>query len=270
MSRLTRQLSKVLPLRRQRGLRFTGDYQSWAEALKDSTGYDAPAILAKTRATVLKVKRGEAAYERDSVLFERVEHSFPLLAGLLRAAVHQQGELVVLDFGGALGSAYFQCREFLRPLKRLVWCIVEQAAQVACGKGDFESPELRFYASVDECLAAHRPNVLLLSSVLQYLPEPYQTLKELAQRGIPCIIIDRTAFLDKANDHERLTVQHVPPSIYEASYPAWFLSESKVHSLVQAAGYRLLADFAAPDVGAPHGEKACCKGFIFEKKSIND
>jgi putative methyltransferase (TIGR04325 family) len=265
MSRLTRQLSKVLPHRRRRGLQFTGDYQSWAEALRDSGGYDAPAILAKTRAAVLKVKRGEAAYERDSVLFDQVEHSFPLLAGLLRAAVLQRGELVVLDFGGALGSTYFQCREFLRPLKRLVWCIVEQPAQVACGKSDFESPELRFYASADECLAAHRPDVLLLSSVLQYLPEPYVTLREMVQRGIPRIIIDRTAFLH--GDRERLTVQHVPPSIYEASYPAWFLSETKVRGLVKAAGYRLLADFPAADVGSPPGEKACCKGFIFEKES---
>lgn len=265
MSRLTRQLSKVLPRRRGRGLRFTGDYKSWAEALKDSTGYDAPAILAKTRAAGLKVKRGEAAYERDSVLFDQVEHSFPLLAGLLRAAVRQQGELVILDFGGALGSTYFQCRGFLAPLKRLVWCIVEQPAQVACGKSDFESPELQFYASVEECLAAHRPDVLLLSSVLQDPPAPYQTLEELAQQGIPRIIIDRTAFLD--DDRERLTVQHVPASIYEASYPAWFLSEPKLRGLVEGAGYRLLADFPAAEVGSPPGEKACCKGFIFEKES---
>jgi putative methyltransferase (TIGR04325 family) len=262
MSRFTRQLSRVLPLGRRPGLRFTGDYKSWAEALKDSSGYDAPAILAKTRAAVLKVKRGEAAYERDSVLFDQVEHSFPLLAGLMRAALRQQGELVVLDFGGALGSTYFQCREFLRPLKRLVWCIVEQPAQVACGKSDFESRELRFYASVDECLAVHRPNVLLLSSVLQYLPEPYQTLEAMAQRSVPCLILDRTAFL--GDNRERLTVQHVPPSIYESSYPAWFLSEAKVRGLVEAAGYRLLGDFTAPEVGSPPGEPAYSKGFIYE------
>ena len=99
------------------------------ELVGEPTGYDGPAILAKTREAGLKVKRGEAAYERDSVLFDQVEHSFPLLAGLLRAALSQQGELVVLDFGGALGSTYLQCREFLTPLKRLVWCIVEQPAR---------------------------------------------------------------------------------------------------------------------------------------------
>ncbi len=265
MSQLSRQFSRLLPRRRRASLKFTGDYRRWAEALKDSIGYDSHAILAKTRQAMLKVKRGEALYERDSVILDKPEYSFPLLAGLLRAAVRQQGKLGVMDFGGALGSTYFQCREFLAPVKSLVWCVVEQPAHVACGKSDFETAELRFYASADECLAEHRPDVLLLSSVLQYLPEPYQTLREMAERGIPSIIIDRTAFLE--GHRERLTVQHVPPSIYEASYPAWFLSESKVCGVVEAAGYRLLAEFAAPEVGAPPGEKACCKGFIFEKES---
>jgi putative methyltransferase (TIGR04325 family) len=262
MSRLSRQLSRRLPWRRHAGLHFTGDYSSWEAALKDATGYDAPAILAKTRDAVLKVKRGEAAYERDSVLFDKVEHSFPLLAGLLRAAARQQGELRVLDFGGALGSTYFQSREFLAPVSKLVWCIVEQPAQVACGKSDLESKELRFFSSVDECLAACPPNLLLLSSVLQYLPSPYETLGELVQRRIPHLIIDRTSFLE--GEGERLTVQHVPASIYPASYPAWFLSESRLQGIIQEAGYRMLADFPAADVGSPIGAKACCKGFIYE------
>ena len=268
MSQLTRQLSSLLPWGRRAGLRFTGDYATWTEALKDSAGYDAPAILAKTRAALLKVKHGEAAYERDSVLFDKVEHFFPLLAGLLRAGLGAGGRLVVMDYGGALGTSYFQCRAFLEPLQRLDWCIVEQPAHVACGKQDFESAELHFYSSAENCLAAYRPDVLLLSSVLHYLPQPYETLRALVQWGIPSIIIDCTPFL--AGNRERLTVQHVPASIYAASYPAWFLSEAKLTGVVLAAGYQLLADFEAPRLPSPPGEKACCKGFIFEKISAHD
>ena len=253
---------------RRKEIQFTGDYVSWKEALRASDGYDAGVILEKTRAAALKVKQGEAAYERDSVLFDQVEHSFPLLAGLLRAAVGHGGRLSVLDFGGALGSTYFQCRGFLKPLPRLEWCIVEQPAHVACGKQDFESGELHFYSSVEECLAAHRPDVLLLSAVLHYLPKPYDTLRALVQWGIPSIIIDCTPLL--AGDRDRLTVQHVPATIYAASYPAWFLSQTKLTGVILAAGYRLLADFEAAKLPSPPGEKACCKGFIFEKKSAHD
>jgi hypothetical protein len=37
-----------------------------------------------------------------------------------------------------------------------------------------------------------------------------------------------------------------------------------------AAGYRLLADSETTELLSPPGEKACCKGFIFEKESAND
>ena len=58
-------------------VRFTGDYKSWEEAEKASTGYTAPEILTKTRDALLKVKAGGAAFERDSITFEEMHHNFP-------------------------------------------------------------------------------------------------------------------------------------------------------------------------------------------------
>jgi putative methyltransferase (TIGR04325 family) len=123
---------------------FAGHYANWADALRDSEGYDTPLILNKTRDALLQVKNGQAVYERDSVLFDKIEHSFPLLAGLLRAAVAQEGNLCLVDFGGALGSSYFQCRAFLKPVRQLQWLVVEQPAHVQCGRKDFQSDELFF------------------------------------------------------------------------------------------------------------------------------
>jgi putative methyltransferase (TIGR04325 family) len=243
---------------------FNGDYGSWNDAVQSSTGYDAGVILEKTCAALLKVKNGEAAYERDSVLFDKIQHAFPVLAGLLRAAQEHAGRLCVVDFGGALGSSYFQCRSFLRVVRRLEWLVVEQAAHIACGRKNFESDQLRFYNTMEECLAAHRPNALLLSSVLQYLPDPYEVLQKLLSHRICHVIIDRTAFL--ASDRERLTVQRVPDSIYPASYPAWFFSETKFTTVIESAGYNLAADFPGADDISPEGEKAYFKGFIYERR----
>ena len=111
-------------------------------------------------------------------------------------------------------------------------------------------------------MSTHRPNALLLSSVLQYVPSPYTLLKSLLQHRIPHLIIDRTAFL--CSNCERLTVQHVPDSIYSASYPAWFFSENHFHSEIRSAGYRLVADFPGSDDISPEGEKAYFKGFVYE------
>lgn len=248
-------------------IRFEGHFLSWEAAQKASTGYDASVILQRTREALLKVKQNEAVYERDSVLFERVEHAFPILAGLLRAALASDGHLCIVDFGGSLGSSYFQCRSFLRPIKTLEWLVVEQPAHVACGRRDFETQELRFYNTVAECIARHEVNALLLSSVLQYLPLPYNLLQELLQCGFRHVLVDRTPFL--VSGQERLTVQRVPSSIYPASYPAWFFGESKFTNAFGLQGYELVADFAALDIHAPDGEEAYFKGFIFEKEKSN-
>ena len=80
-------------------------------------------------------------------------------------------------------------------------------------------------------MAAPPPDVLLLSSVLHYLDAPATWLENLRRWPIQYLILDRTPLWDK--DHHRLTVQHVPKEIYEASYPAWFLSRQKIFSLIE-------------------------------------
>jgi putative methyltransferase (TIGR04325 family) len=274
MSKLSRLLSRFAKSRRREVVEsrsdriiFAGHYANWVDALRDSEGYDSPLILNKTRDALLQVKNGNAVYERDSVLFDKIEHSFPLLAGLLRAAIAQEGKLCVVDFGGALGSSYFQCRAFLKPVRQLQWLVVEQTAHVLCGRKDFQSDELFFYNNIEECAANHRPNVLLLSGVLQYLPEPYAILRHLLVHGFPHILLDRMAFLKR--DADRLTVQTVPESIYPASYPAWFFSESRLMAEFVNAGYVLVADFQCPYELSPDDEKAYHKGFIFEKSDLH-
>jgi len=239
---------------------FTGDYANWADAEAKCTGYNAREIMEITRTAALKVKRGEMAFERDSVIFAQIEFNFPLLAGLARVAACDGGRLSVLDFGGSLGSSYFQAKPFLAGLRELHWDVVEQAAHVACGQAEFASDELRFFASCDECLRAQEPNVVLLSSVLQYLPNPYRTLDELCSLGIPHFIIDRTAFIPGAQD--RLTVQTVPDHIYRASYPAWFFNEDRFVARLRRNGYRVLADFPGSDHVSLEGSSSYFKGFI--------
>jgi putative methyltransferase (TIGR04325 family) len=82
----------------------------------------------------------------------------------------------------------------------------------------------------------------------------------------PHILLDRMAFLKR--DADRLTVQKVPASIYPASYPAWFFSESRLQAEFTNAGYVLVADFQCPYELSPDDEKAYHKGFIFEKRDV--
>lgn len=223
---------------------LSGDYRNWDEAMAASTGYDSGIILEKTRTALLKVKNGEAAYERDSVLFDEIQYAWPLLAGLMWVAARCGGRLNVLDFGGSLGSTYFQNRIFLSVLPGVRWNIVEQPSHVGIGKAYFEDDHLRFYASITDCLAATQPNIVLLSSVLQYLERPYTVFDQIQELSCDHVIIDRTPYW--AGPTDRLCVQTVPPSIYPASYPSWIFSRSQFHAHIHK-DWEIMVTFDNPD-----------------------
>jgi putative methyltransferase (TIGR04325 family) len=233
-----------LVLRRNR-VTWSGDYRSWDEAARACVGYTAPDILEKVCCAARRVKRGEAAFERDSVVFSKPDYSWPLLAILLWIASLRDGRLRLIDFGGSLGSSYFQHRPLLSGLKELKWYVVEQPHVVTCGKAEFEDDSLRFFKDIDKCLEAGPAHALLLSSVLPYVEAPYRLLDEIYSHKVRHIIIDRTPFL-LSGDEDRLTVQRVPPSIYSASYPAWFFNRDRFETFVRKK-YRILASFQAPD-----------------------
>lgn len=149
-------------------------------------------------------------------------------------------------------------------IDQLTWSIVEQPQWVAIGQREFETEQLRFYPTIDDCLAVQQVNVVLLSSVLPYLKEPYALLDDLVSRRIPNVFIDRTPILDGKPD--RLTVQHIPASIYgrDTSYPAWFLNRDKLVGRI-ATSYDLVTEFDALDGSADLGDcRGFFKGFLFQ------
>jgi len=248
----------------RRGIYFSGSYVDWISASKESSGYDAGVILEKVKHATLQVMAGKAVYERDSVLFDEEHYSFPLLAGLLRAANEDGGKLSVLDFGGSLGSSYFQCRNFLSIVKDLQWCVVEQPHFVRCGREHIESRQLKFYFDVDEATNSAIPNVILLASVLQYLPKPYEILDRLTQTGARYLIIDRTPFSNLL--HDLITVQHVPPEIYPASYACRVFSKSNILERLSEQ-FELLSEFENEDGGAvTAGTRFTFGGLILRRK----
>jgi len=232
-------------VRGSRGSVFDGDFFSWQSALDAAGGYDTPAILDRVREAALKVKRGEAVFERDSVCFDYEEYRWPTLACLLRIAAENGGKLRVIDFGGSLGSFYFQHRKHFRDLKQVRWSVVEQSHYVACGRKEFQDDVLRFYETIEECMAEGSVDVIFCSSVLEYLEKPYDMLANISRSGAPYILLDRTPFI--MGDKDRLTVQHVPDSIYSASYPAWFFSSSRFEQALNHLGLKEIIEFDGED-----------------------
>jgi putative methyltransferase (TIGR04325 family) len=166
----------------------------------------------------------------------------------------------VIDFGGSLGSTYLQHRPFWRDLQ-IRWCVVEQPHFVACGKELFEDDELRFCGSISECLAHEAPDVILFSSVLQYLEDPAMPLRAVLAAEVPFVMVDRTPF--NRESRNRLTVQRVPPTIYPGSYPCWLLDERKLLDVLRG-DYETIAQFDSPD----RANAACVfRGFILARRT---
>ena len=252
--------------RGREGNRWCGHYTSWEKAVKASSGYDREFILEKVKEAMLKVKSGEAVYERDSVLFDDIQYSWPLLAALMWIAAQACGKLNITDFGGSLGSSYFQNRKFLDCLPGIRWNIVEQEHFVRAGKGHFENEGLRFYASIDDCLKETSPNSILCSGVAQYLEKPYDLFEKIRAIGFEFILFDRTGLIDGEND--RLTVQKVPSKIYAATYPCWFFSRPVFMSFWKD-DYELVSEFdaLAGVMNLDGNERAYDKGFIYRRRS---
>lgn len=250
-----RALKRVLPAsvlawhRRRRSLRFTGPYASWREAAAQSTGYDAADILPRVIAATRAVVAGRAAFERDSILF-REPASEPVIVAALRAAAPADvSALRVLDFGGSLGSTYRQIRnEVGAPMR---WHVVEQPAFVEAGQREFSTSELRFHHTIEDVVAVEPPHAVVLGSVLPYVEDPWSILAKVAALPARTWIVTRTAFADTPED--RVLVQHVPPSIYRASYPAWVLATARFSAFWAALGCRMTwhpAEEGAVRVGA--------------------
>jgi putative methyltransferase (TIGR04325 family) len=259
---LTRSISQFRS-RSQDVIRFEGPYRDWADANARASGYDQQQILEKVKTATLQVKQGTAAYERDSILFDQIDYSWPLLAGVMWAAAQNQGKLDLLDFGGSLGSSYFQNRHFLQGLSQVSWSIIEQPHYVACGRDCIQDQHLKFYGSIDEYLQHQSPNAILCSGVLQYLADPWTLLSRMCELDAPILILDRMIVTQDEQDTPYLQI--VPANIYAASYPCWSLSESKLLAIV-SSNYRLVSAFPSLEFPVLATINSTFKGFIFFKK----
>ena len=220
-------------------------FTAWHEVQKSSTGYDDHSILEKVYEATQKVIRKEAAFERDSIAFPSMIYNWPLLACLGKILSENNNSLNLLDFGGALGSSYYQNRPFFHPNAKIHWSIIEQPSFVDKGKKYLETDELHFFHSLEEYLQNNTPSVLLFSSILQYLETPYQSLNVLLQKTDPkYLIFDRTIFHQDPDKMDCVYLQKVPPDIYTSSYPIWFFSQQQFINHLSGS-YELLAEWDA-------------------------
>ena len=231
-----------------RNIQWIGDFQTFQEANSQAKGYNPDIYLPKLIETVKIVRDDEGKCERDSVLFDKITYPYPLLSNLFAIVSRLQVKsLYILDFGGSLGSLYFQNRKFLRTLPHFTWNILEQEKIIRAGKELFQTQELLFHSNIQEAKSHIKPQdskILILSGVLQYLENPYQTLSKLIQEfKFDAILVDRTPFSKDETHH--IVLQKVPKEIYQTQYPCHlFSTKDFLENLSKlGGGYELFDEF---------------------------
>lgn len=201
-------------------IEWTGDYPDYAAARAVSGGYEDPSIIETV------VRRYREGYNAGGVIPLHTRtlnaRSQRLLAALLSPASEavRQNSLRVLDFGGEFGLHYWQTRPFLPESLPVDWTVIETPALAEAARNTVACEELRFLSDIPPSVTV---DVVLTSGALQYAPEPVATWVSLLALRPAWIVLDR--FPLAAMPRDRLTVQHVPTYIYQASYPAWFFAE---------------------------------------------
>jgi putative methyltransferase (TIGR04325 family) len=244
-----------LARRLRRRPRLEGPFVSWDVAAERATGWDSPRITELALAAALKVKNGTAAFERDSRTYDRIIYSPTILAALL-LAVARYRRLNVIDFGGGLGSNYFQNVKMIRALAEtpISWNVIERPALAKIGAEQFQTVELRFHA---EFAAARLENaVLLFTSSLQYVPDAFGFLEE-AIRGIDIVALDHV--LVSADKNHAIFLQHLDPRRFgKVTLATWCFAKDALIGWFAARGFVLVEHFQ----GVPYRHFENC-GMLF-------
>jgi putative methyltransferase (TIGR04325 family) len=159
-----------------------------------------------------------------------------LIAVGMSAAEIANRPLRVLDFGGGCGFHYFRVRSAVR--FALDWALVEtptmaeRAAKVANGA-------FGVYSAVEQATQAHGKEMHLIhaSSAIQYVPDPLETLKSLADLNAPFFALLRFPMWNVQSticlQRSRLAgngIGPMPPNIAdrEIAYPVTFVNFDEV------------------------------------------
>lgn len=244
---------------------FTGNYSSVEEANHYCKGYGTEEIFEKVKAAALAVKNNEACYERDSSLFYTYDTNYNLLMYLYRLAFRQKKPIGVLDWGGSLGSTYFQHRKLLLQDQMVNnWTVIEQPHFVEFGKNKLEDDVLRFEHTDIQSVDISKYQCILFSAVLHYLKDYQSIINKICSCNIETIILERTPVCQK----EMICIEQVKEPIYNAAYAMQIFCEKNLKSLFVKKGYTLVDEWKSL-VDSPiyvNGEFVEFKSFIFEKE----
>jgi putative methyltransferase (TIGR04325 family) len=247
---------------RRSPIKYEYGFKNWSDAKAASIGYSEDSILQKISSQTVLMVESNSGWVRDGFYFNQVQINYEILSFVALHSAKGQ-PLRVIDFGGGLGTSYFQNRNILEKFGiKVCWNIIEQPNFVAEGKLVLGSvPNLHFFETLTDASVTSL-DLVLFSSVLEYLEDSYQFLEEIMRLEMKPlgILIDRSPI--DLIDNEKYLVQNVEQSIHQAKLPLRILGQDRIVAIL-SSDYELLSDWVSSTQPDP---KSSARGLYFLRK----
>lgn len=203
---------------------------SWDTAVSKSVGYEANEVIYPIVQDALQLQH---AHETATFTTSRYQQ---IASGILYCITQLQKNasesIRVLDVGGGGADYYYQLQRFA-PQLNVEWTVLETPALVKAltDETGLKFSNLKWVDSLEKTEEAY--DVVLCSSVLQYLEKPWDMLSNLTKKS-QFIVINRIPLV---NAPEHFTaVQRIFIRGKRGSYPAHFFSEERFLNQVTQYG----------------------------------
>ena len=230
--------------------------KNWESAVSGSSGYQSPQTISTIEGSDPVVDKWTA--DQNFLGNRYLQVASAILSGLNFEKLKSDTPLRVLDIGGGLGEYFFLLSDNLPNLK-FEWLILETPALCELAKLKHgESSGISWTNALND--SSQTFDIVLLSSVIQYVEKPY-ALIELAMQKAPLLIFNRLPL--STNPHNLVCIQR--PGLLETkgSYPVHILSEKLFFSYLSARG-RIMSRWWVPeDVAVVRFRKIMNQGLTF-------
>jgi putative methyltransferase (TIGR04325 family) len=201
--------------------RFIGftKVESWESAVHKSSGYESVNVV---EPVVTAARRAQNDSETSRLSNSRYQQ---IAAGMLycisQGRFNAGKPIRVLDVGGG-GADYFHHFQTFAPQINFDWTVLETPAMAEAMSNEFGQnvTNLRWINSIEN--TGENYDVVLCSSVLQYVENPAALLAALAEKS-GFLIINRIPLVDSSEHF--VAVQKIVSNGKRASYPVHFFGE---------------------------------------------
>ncbi len=212
---------------------WSGSYPDWEAAARACRKISLEGQRRAYERALGEVLDGRALFERDSLLQHQPVTCWPLMLALRDLQARGTLQPTILDYGGGLGSVYFQHRAWWSADRPVTWNVVELPEIAATGQRLVQDSQLRFFDSLEEVVHQQPPDLILAAGIMPMVPSPEALLDTLASLGASWVFLDRIPVTHRQGQ-TLITRQVVPRCIYESESPFWFFDESSLLQMLSS------------------------------------